>query len=554
MKKKRTRTPDTFFALFLLGLTFAFYWPAFRVFFSLDDLQFLWSASGLGPHAAGLRRILSTRLFFDAAWRLFGDHPWPYHLVVLLFHAANASVLYLIARRLNLKKPQAYIASMLFVTTYVAFVPLHWISGIQEVTAAFFALVAAYSFLGKTNASMVACLAAGCLSVLCKDSSFLVIPALAIVFPVSMRRRWILGAGGLLIGLGILAASGSFAFRPRGDPYETSVGTNIIWNLLTYSAWLVRFWDDFPDKTPRYDPHLFAWGIILPALLLFVAWRVKNARTAIARATVLSLFALAPVLPLVRHSYFYYLYVPLIPFWMLAGAYLGGMSRRYLAGTILALFILISIVNGVRHRGAEIRPGVPEDPILRYALTAEHAVTSLRAGGNIEPGDYLILVRPKNAPIDLATRQGAAEQRVRFALADQALLGGKALRLFFPGIREVRFEYESAPVPGWQHMHLCLTYRLGMMRALGYGEDGRFLLAQKSYEQGVYGQAKGELLILLDLRPDDPKYLYLLGEVSRRLGDADGLRAASQRLEAIAGKEGGAGVARRLLDQLKAGR
>ena len=40
----------------------------------------------------------------------------------------------------------------------------------------FFALVSAYFFIGKTTLSMVASLAAGCLSLLCKETSFLLLP------------------------------------------------------------------------------------------------------------------------------------------------------------------------------------------------------------------------------------------------------------------------------------------------------------------------------------------------------------------------------------------
>ena len=553
MKKKYAQYTDILFLLFLLALTFALYWPALRIFFSLDDLQFLSRAAGLTDDTGGLRRLISTRVFFAASWRLFGSRPWPYHLVVLLLHAANASIIYFLARRLNLKKTAAYAASILFVTTYVAFLPMHWISGIQEVSVAFFALISAYCFLGRTTVSGAISLVAACLSMLCKETSFLLLPAFALVLPVSAKRRWILGSAGLVFGLAILALSGSLAPRPAADPYESSFGANMLWNLLTYSAWLFRFWDYFPDKLPQYSARMAGWGLIIPILICLAAWRVPRAREPIAKAVLLFIFAIMPVLPLVRHSYFYYLYLPLIPFWLLAGAYVGNVSRRSLSAVILALFILHSFVNGMRHRKAELQEGVPEDPILRYAAAAEIAVTSFRAEGEIKRGDYLILIPLNAKTIDLTKGLDTAvqSQRVSFALVEQALLGGKALRLFFPAMENIYFEDQASYVPGWQRMHLYMTYHLGMMKSLGYGEEGRFTLARQSAQQGFYEQAKRELLIMLELEPNNPALLYALGDVASKQGDTERLNAILERLEHIARSENPPGAASRALNKLK---
>ena len=58
-----------------------------------------------------------------------------------------------------------------------------------------------------------------------------------------------------------------FEPRPQGDPYETVFGINILWNLLTYNAWLVRFWDHFPDQIPQYQAGLALWGLIRALLI-----------------------------------------------------------------------------------------------------------------------------------------------------------------------------------------------------------------------------------------------------------------------------------------------
>ncbi|MGD1048193.1 MAG: glycosyltransferase family 39 protein [Candidatus Krumholzibacteriaceae bacterium] len=551
MKNKRERYPELLFLPFLLALTFVLYAGAFRVFFSLDDLQFLSRAAGL-EHAGGLRRVISTQWFFDASWRLFGVRAWAYHLIVLLLHAANASIVYLLARRLGLKKAAAYSASILFAAAYVAFLPLHWISGIQEVSVTFFALISAYFFLGRTAAAAGLSLAAACLSILCKETSLFLLPALALVLPASARRKWILGSAGLLFGATILVLSGSLAPRPAGNPYESAFGANILWNLLTYTAWLFRFWDYFPDRSPRYDAALAGWGLVVPALVCLAAWRAPRARKAIGAAIVVFILLVAPVLPLVRHSYLYYLYLPLIPFWLLAGAYVGNLSRRRVSTLILAAFVLLSFVNGTRHRRARIMEGVPEDPILRYAAVARNAVDSFRTEGEIARGDYLILKPLSATTIDLdrGPRGARASERERFTLVEAALLGGKALRLFFPAMQRICFEDRSGPVPGWQNMHLYLTYGPGMMKSLGYGETGRMFFTTKCIEKGMDEQAKRELVIMLELHPDDPALIGMLGETARRLGDAETLQAAVERLRKIAVAEGPSGAARAELARL----
>gem|GEM_PF-6728590 len=551
MKKKREQYSELLFLPFLIALTFALYAGALRVFFSLDDLQFLSRAAGL-EHAGGLRRVISTQWFFDASWRLFGTRSWAYHLVVLLLHAANASILYLLARRLGLKKTAAYSASILFTAAYVAFLPLHWISGIQEVSVTFFALISAYFFLGRTAAAAGLSLAAACLSILCKETSIFLLPALALVLPASAKRRWLLGSAGLLFGVTILILSGNAAPRPAGDPYEGAFGANIIWNLLTYTAWLFRFWDYFPDKSPRYDAALAAWGFVVPALVCLAAWRAPKARRPIARVITVFILLVAPVLPLVRHSYLYYLYLPLIPFWCLAGVCVGNISRRRVSTLILVGFIVLSYVNGIRHRRAEIMAGVPEDPILRYAAVARNAVDSFRAEGEVAQGDYLILKPLSATTIDLdkGPRGVGAGERERFTLVQQALLGGRALRLFYPAMQRIYFEERSSPVPGWQNMHLYLTYGPGMMKSLGYGEAGRMYFITKCIEKGMDEQAKRELVIMLELHPDDPALIGMLAETARKQGDTETLRAAVERLQRIAAAGDPSGAAHAALARL----
>jgi hypothetical protein len=556
MEKTRSRGPDSIFLLILIVLSLALYWSGFQVFFSLDDLHFLLRAAGFDQNAAVQGRFISTKLFFVASWRLFGSQPWPYHLVVFLFHVANASILYFLARRLKIEKNAAYAASILFATTFVAFLPLHWISGIQEVTMTFFALIAAYYFLGQGTTSIVISLAAGCCSLLCKETTILLFPALSLVLPVSRKRKWLLGSAGLLLGLALLALAGNIGSRPVGHPYESSFGSNILWNLLTYSAWLARFWVYYPDRVPRYDPHLAAWGLILPILLAIAAWRLPKARGSIGKAVLVFILALLPVLPLVRHSYFYYLYLPLIPLWLLAGAILARISRRSISAGILVLFVIVSGWNARRHQSAELVAGVIEDPILRYAAVAKNAVLSMRESAGFMQGDVLIILPVSAIDIDLSEGHGDAArgQERGLSLVEKALLGGKALRLFFPRLRNVYFEDPSQSTPGWQQMNLYLTYGSGMMKFLGKGEEGRIALIEDCLAKGPFNLAKREVLILLETYPDDPTLLSILAKIALSQNDTKSLEEVVQRLEIIVSKGDTSGIAGDALDKIRQAR
>lgn len=553
MNHLRETTSNRLFPVYLLLLTVALYWPALRIFFSLDDLRFLMKASGLDVQPFGLRRIVSVRFFFTTAWRLFDGHQWPYHLISLILHAANGWIVFILARRLGIREIAAGASSLLFIAAPVAFMPLHWISGIQEISMTFFALLAAFFYLGRGYASMAASLAAALLSLLCKESAFLLLPALAVVMPAPRSRRLILGIGGFCIALIVLWAVGSLESRPAGHPYETAIGIHILYNLLTYSAWIVRVWDYFPDRVPEYQTGLALWGLIPPLLIGTAFVRNRKIRLHLARASLLFLVLLLPVLPLVRHSYFYYLYLPLVPFWLLAGALLGKLRRRGIAAAILAAFIIYSALQGIRHRGAEITDGVLEDPILRYAETAGNAVAAFRAENGVMEGDLFVMTSAVRERVDLAAglRGNSETERNTFLMVERALLEGRALKLFFPFVESVQFRTVTGEMTGWRNKHLYWTYGSGGMKYLGYGEEGLLKLIQFSMSAGEYDLADHEVRVMLAVHPNNPNLLYLLGEIALKRGDTVTLETMIEELERMAGGEHPPGSATGVLYKLK---
>lgn len=553
MKKENTFPLESWLPFGFLAAALILYWPSLSVFFSLDDLRFLLRAEGLEESPGGVKRILSVQIYFRAAWALLGTRAHLYHLVSIFLHAANAYLVYKVALRLKLTGFAGVSAAVLFMVSTAAFLPLHWISGIQEVSVTFFALLAAWFYLGSGSLSIVFTLVAAALSLLCKETSLLLLPGLAIAIKAPKRRRLILGLGGLLLGAGFLIVSGSLEPRPHGNPYETVFGINILWNLLTYNAWIVRVWDYFPDRIPQYQTGLALWGSILPVILCVIAWRYPKTRRPIGRSSLLFIALLFPVLGLVRHSYLYYLYLPLIPFWLLSGAALGRISKQNLASSILVLAAVCSVASGLLHRGAEIKKGVPLDPILRYAAIARRGISALADSGHIPDGKILFVRSFEGESVDLAKgldgRTGTGHRKVH--LFRVALLDGDALGLFFPRIDSVHFEGPSGPVPGWHDMHFYGTFGVAEVVHLGYGEDGRMRFISDLMAAEMYERAGRETEIMMARIPDKPSLLFIKGRIALKRGDAAGFSDVLDRLRSIPADEDRDDDPASMIDELK---
>jgi hypothetical protein len=447
------------------------------------------------------------------------------------------------------------VAVILFFATPVAFSSLHWISGVQDQSMTFFALLSAWLALSRGRVTALAALLSFAVALLCKESAVLLLPAIALLLPMGKERRITLGIGGSLIALLILFVSGAFNPKPVGDPYETGLGINLLWNLLTYLAWSLRLWDYFPDRIPQYQQALALWGLISPVLLALAYWRLPWARSHITRAAFLFLLLLLPVLPLLRHSYFYYLYLPLIPLWLLMGEGLArfASTRRWIFIVVLSLFALGTAWAGSERRHAELGGGLLEDPMMRYAEMAENAVESARESEKAPSGDMLILVPFLGDTQGLGGNLRGVEggRRVQFLPVDRALLGGKALKLFFPKVTSAHFSYDFPPGDKWLTQEIWWTFGQGNLAPLGYGEQGRHVLARLLFEKGEPARAADQIRALLDLHPTDANLLYDLGRLELGAGNLGAAEDVLASLQALASQDGAAPSLMRALADLK---
>jgi hypothetical protein len=523
---------------FLILLSLLVYRPALDLFFSTDDGLFLLRAEGLEEWGGGTRRLISVRLFFSACWRLFGENPLPYHAIILALHGFAAWLLGRVARRLGLSSQGALLASLLFAASPVGFTCLHWISGGQEVMMAVFGLLTALFWLRGGWLGGVLALLFAAAAILSKEAAALLLPALALFAPVDddRRRRLVIGGGALVMGLVLLYTGGAFATRAVGDPYESGYGLNLLWNSLTYSAWLVRPWDFFPDRLPQYQPELWAWGLVLPLILGGLILRRRDWAPGILRASLFALLLLLPVLPLLRHSYLYYLYLPLAPLLLLAASAcerLPQSARRWML-LLPVLLLALTLWRGEARRNDKLSEVLLADPVLRYGGILEDAVAALReAKPNL--GGHVLVLTPSMKPtsVDLAKglRRSEGSRRIQFLPIEKASYQGRVLPLFFPALKSFRI-LPDIPAPDapdaldWERSHLFLMSQVTNFRFLGTGEKGRHALSLFFYQQRDYVRARREIELLLERHPDDPDRLYDLGAI----GLAEGNREVVERV------------------------
>lgn len=134
------------------------YLPALGADFVWDDEPLI-TANPLLHTASGLREIWSfgrtadyfplTNTMFWIEWHLFGHAAAGYHAFNILLQTANALLLWLVLRRLEL--PGAWLAALIFGIHPVHAESVAWISELKNLLAMFWALISFFLFLEFTD-------------------------------------------------------------------------------------------------------------------------------------------------------------------------------------------------------------------------------------------------------------------------------------------------------------------------------------------------------------------------------------------------------------------
>lgn len=456
------------------------FWHAAGLYFAQDDFAALGRAAGEIPRFTAPWRWLALQGYFDVMWPLAGLDARPYHLVNLAGHALASMLVFRLLARF-VRRAAAFAGGVFFAAHPASFTAVFWISTVGDLYALVFALIA-LECLGREDRLRHAAIPAFALSLLCKES-LLLLPLVALLWrlrPWSVARPAPRGpADGALIGTALVALAYLAYFiaahglaappAPGAEPYAVTFGRHWIDNALTYLGWTANPWlPTVSGWSDAADPAVYGWGAAL-ALAAVAGAFVPALRTrGWLHALVLYAAWLAPVLPLARHTYHYYLYGALagaalavaalldalLAWWLVRPAARGTRARTgpspRAAGAAWAVAGLLAAAFAVNGRAMAEKiertpfrhPELRSEPVVDRARIAARVRDGIAAAPALD-GRTVVFWSPESraqfaAPGD--PRETYWERNVRTALYD-----GLAVRLFAPGVDSVAFATEIDP-------------------------------------------------------------------------------------------------------------
>ena len=393
--------------------------PALGAWWALDDWGQLARAARLDPALAVSgwpARWLSQHLYWDLTWPLFGLNSDAHAVIRLGLHGLAAVLVVRIAARAGLGPLSRLLAGLVFAASPIAFTPLYWASGIQELLAAVFALAAVDQWLAAPAGGrrhLVAASLLAVLSMLSKESG-LGLPLLFLVFAwlrIGVRLEdkafaWAM----IMLQLPAAVAEGvlvleHFATGP-GDPYALGGPLVAAVNLGAFGWWLLS---PGPILASGISPLMAAAGG-----LLFVGWgiwgvlQLRRGLPLVLAAFAAVLIVLAPALPLRSQLVPYLAYLAVAPLALLVGAIADRIGSRRLdhLGYLPLLGFMTLAAIGWGFFGMETRLGnrnelgLVADPVARATALSWHGCRTMEnlgrqsdtsAGGSLT---HLTLLQP----------------------------------------------------------------------------------------------------------------------------------------------------------------
>ncbi len=401
--------------------------PALDAWWCLDDWGQLGRAAGLTAREDGMpARWLSQHVWWTLTWPLFGASAVAHAWARILIHASAAATVAVIVRRAGMTTLQQLLAGALFAATPIAFTPLYWASGIQELLAGLLALLAVERWFAAGARGTLLAGILGAAAILAKESP-LGLPLFFGCWIVATRRgsqarrsaAWLVPALLTIVALGeAVLVSRHFETGPNAR-YAT--GGALVWlgNLGKFGWWL-------PTPGPVFTAQV-DWPRAIAGLALWTAWGIggwilwRRGRKLVLASWFGALLSLVPVLPLLHQANPYLGYLAAA-----AGviALVSLLPRRLGTGSAIpAMLVIVGAVLwgqlGMRSRlGVIESDGHPADPVVRATAASRTAADALLAAA---PGGFtgdevaVVIYQP-------ALRETSATTQVR-APQDVALAG-----------------------------------------------------------------------------------------------------------------------------------
>lgn len=408
-------------AVTALVVAIAGHLPVLGAWWCRDDWGLLARAAGLIERPPGLpARWLSQHLYWQATWPLWGLDPTPHAVVRLLLHGLSAALVVRLGRRGGLTPAGAALAGLVFAASPLAFTPLYWAAGIQELLAAALALLAIDRWLAagiRGGGALLSATVAALGALLAKESALGIGLLLGAVTwagagpqPKDRRRAWLLVAALVVAGIAAAVLAVRQFDTGTGAPYQIGGPATALANLGSYGRWLAS-----PGPMVGATP---SWLKIGAGLALFIAWAAwgtrqwKLGRRLPMAALLGALLSLAPAL-LLRHHLAPYMAYLAVSCWALA---LGTLLPRRVPLPRMALLIALAVFGGwtllstrtVLTRRNEL--GLPADDLVRATSLSWQASGELRAVASMGGGSPVRQVTLLQIP----TGPGALEFAERF--------------------------------------------------------------------------------------------------------------------------------------------
>lgn len=136
------------FLAFLFSLSFASYWSIINNSFVSDDYSLISTASNVSlldprPLFTCMAPWFVRPVFMLTWWiqiQLFGTAPTPGHVINIMLHAGNASLLFLLLKRLRASTIAAVMAASLFVVSPLGPEAVTFVAGRSDLIPLFFIL------------------------------------------------------------------------------------------------------------------------------------------------------------------------------------------------------------------------------------------------------------------------------------------------------------------------------------------------------------------------------------------------------------------------------
>jgi len=540
---------------------------ALRAYFSADDVALFEQVRGLAPQGAGPWRWLSLHLYVGSMFHAFGADPGPYHVVNWLVHGLDTGLVFAVARALGGGPLAATLAAGLFGASRLYLPALFQVATFGELAALAGACTALLLARREHLSARIGAALVFAAALLAKEVVAL-LPAVLLVTtgkpePLAARARR--AAPMLAVGLAYLAylalAPGA-ASAIAGEAYATRLGVNLFHNLMTYTTWSADLARSIPGQVASIDEHAWTGGVWLVLLALIVAASLYRRTRVPAAGLAWFGLAIAPVLPLLHHTYAYYLYSPIAGLGIALGATLEAATtgRRWAWG-VAAAGLLLYAWQSDRLITERLRARVPGsdvllDPTLRKSEVARSLVTSFGAAIRGRSSVRAVIYQPQLGARYFDSGTGEALSAADAAVARHAqvldtgmLDEGRVLMAFYPQLETVFVA--SRWLPEYRDLELFAVGPGRTLVSMGTGPIATRRTAAALITSGHPEQALELDRAAVAAWPANPRLRLDLAILLRETGDRSGAIGQLHELLRLEPTNAVAASARQLLAELE---